>query len=86
MPPAAPCGQPSSATFTASETGFTGTFTAVSADTTVATVAPSSPAGTFKVTSTVVYQPLVPEPGTFITVSDGTNTAKENVSTVDCLP
>lgn len=39
-------------TFTASETGYSGNFTAVSNNTGIATVSPSSGSGTFSVTGT----------------------------------
>jgi hypothetical protein len=74
-----------SAPFTASEAGYSGSFGAVSSDTTIATVSPSqSPLGQFTVTSTTTTNG---GPGTTITVTDSLgHSATEKVTIATCLP
>jgi len=71
------------ATFTVSEAGYTGTFSGVIHDTSIATVALTSP-GTFTVTAvTTTNGPA----GTTITVSDTNgHSTTENVTVSTCLP
>ncbi len=72
-----------SATFTVSEVGYSGTFSAVSENTSIATVAQVSP-GTFVVTSTDTTNG---PPGTTIKVSDTDGrSANEPVTMSICLP
>lgn len=69
--------------FTATEAGFSVTFTAVSNNTAVATVMPTSPPGTFTVSGT---SGASGGSQTTITVSDGTKTATETVDISQCVP
>ncbi len=71
------------ATFTVDEVGYSGTFSAVSQNTSIATVTQVSP-GTFVVTSTDTTNG---PPGTTITVSDTHGrSATEPVDVSICLP
>jgi predicted ABC-type ATPase len=70
-------------TFTASEAGYSGNFTAVSADTTVATVTPTTGSGLFTVSNTATTQS---GHGTTITVTDTlSHMAIETVQVPDCV-
>lgn len=74
--------------FSVSEAGYSGTFTATSSDTTVATVAPKVGAiNTFTATSAMAYNSLAAAPRSILTVTDTAgNTGKLNVILQTCLP
>jgi len=73
-----------SATFTASEAGYGGNFTAVSNNTAIVTVAPANSPSLFTVTSTTTTNG---GPGTTITVTDTLgHSATETVQISICLP
>jgi hypothetical protein len=71
--------------FTASETGYSGTFTAVSQNTAIATVSPAQSTGAFTVTSVTTSNNV--GQSTTIKVTDTLgNTASEPVGIAICLP
>ena len=74
--------------FSVSEAGYSGTFTATSSDTTVATVVPKVGAiNTFTATSAMAYNSLAAAPRSILTFTDTAgNAGKRNVILQTCLP